>query len=155
MQVNQRGEQSLNLFDLRYGLCGDSSKPQEKFVRYVTPDRRFAVGGLSRAVVRLTGLGIGGVDSGESTTIRVFMNLPSANADTPRGHSKCVAEVSVVWAGSPVSIAQEIDDSKARSAIGEGDITLSIVAEAGVSFWFKGLYLALLANAESKRVLVS
>jgi L-asparaginase len=147
MQVNQRGEQSANLFDLRYGSCGVSTKPEPRFVKYVTPDRRFDVSRLSRAVIRITGLGLAGVTVGDSTTIRVFMNLPSATAETPLPHPKCIAEVSVVWTGAPLSVAQEIDDTRARSAIGEGDITLSIVSGKDILFWFQGLYLALFAKA--------
>ena len=87
------------------------------------------------------------VTVGDSTTIRVFMNLPSATAETPLPHPKCIAEVSVVWTGAPLSVAQEIDDTRARSAIGEGDITLSIVSGKDILFWFQGLYLALFAKA--------
>jgi L-asparaginase len=40
MQVSQRGEQSENLFDLRYGGYGNSAEPQTEFRQYCTPDRR-------------------------------------------------------------------------------------------------------------------
>jgi len=147
MQVSQRGEQSENLFDLRYGVGGDSSDPVTKFDAYRTPDRRFEVSRLSKAVVRLSGLGLSGVKQGKNTVIRIYMNLPSAKADTDSNHPRCIAEIPVVWEGKPINIAHEIEDHKARGAIGQGDVTLSVVAPDGVKFWFEGLYLALFAKA--------
>lgn len=147
MQVSQRGEQSENLFDLRYGPCGDVSKPEEKFQEYVTPDRRFKVYKLSKAVVRFSKLMLTGITEGESVNVRVFMNLPSADSNTKADHPRCVMDVPVVWTGEPLNLISEIENEKARSALGESDVTLSVVAPEGVKFWFEGLYLALFAKA--------
>ncbi|MGA2434412.1 MAG: asparaginase, partial [Bryobacteraceae bacterium] len=141
MQVSQRGEQSENLFDLRYGGCGSAEAPQESFHQYCTPDRRFDVGRLTKAVVRLSGLGVDGVKVGDGIQVRVFMNLPSANSQTPATHQRCIGAFPMVWRGDPVNLLQELEDEKARSAIGDGDVTLSVVAERGVRVWFEGLYL--------------
>lgn len=148
MQVNQRGEQSQNLFDLRYGRCGDAGEPQERFVRYVTPDRRLDVRCLRRAVVRLSGLELVGVEKGSAANIRVFMNMPTASADTPSEHQRCVAEIHTVWNSRPLNLAVVLDDAKTKSLLGDGDITLTVVgASPKVRFWFKGLYLAIFADA--------
>jgi L-asparaginase len=147
MQVSQRGEQSENLFDLRYGTCGTATDPKDVFHQYCTPDRRFEVEHLSKAVVRVSGLGLSGVSIGAATQIRIFMNLPSANAKTSVDHPRCVANFSVVWNGKAVDLLQQLEDVKAKSAIGQGDVTLSVVSDEGVRFWFAGLYLALFARA--------
>lgn len=155
MQVSQRGEQSENLFDLRYGSCGESSResdePSEKFKeqfrKYLTPDRRFNVSRLSKAVVRFSGLSISGVEKGKSINIRVFMNLPSADSSTQADHPRCMMDAPVVWEGEPLNLINEIENEKARSALGDGDVTLSVVAPEGVKFYFDGLYLALFAKA--------
>src|ERR1039458_3691859 len=99
MQVSQRGEQSENLFDLRYGPCGKKSEPQGKFTAYKTPDRRFEVDKMTRAVIRLSGLGISGAKDGESVIVRIFMNKPTADAKTPAEDPRCVAELPLVWQG--------------------------------------------------------
>jgi L-asparaginase len=147
MQVSQRGEQSENLFDLRYGSCGNSSESKTSFANYCTPDRRFNVEHLSRATVRFSGLGFGNAAWGDSVGMRVFMNLPTADASTPADHPRCVADLSFVWNGELFNPTHVIEKRRARSAIGEGDVTLSVVADEGVEFWFDELYLALFAKA--------
>lgn len=148
MQVNQRGEQSQSLFDLRYGKCGSAEAPEQKFVHYVTPDRRLDITKLDRSVVRLTGLGLAGLEKGQSASIRVFMNLPSAAHDTPASHARCVADIDVEWRDQPLSVAVVLDDTKTKSVIGDGDITLTVVpSDPNVRLWFNGLYLALFALA--------
>lgn len=147
IQVNQRGEQSENLFDLRYGSGGSAATAIERFVEYRTPDRRFDRGQLTRAVIRFVDLGVAEANLGESVSIRVFMNMPSANGDTPPGHPRCVADLPVVWEGKPQSLAHIIETTKAKSLIGDGDVTLTVVVPTGKKMWFDGLYLALFAKA--------
>lgn len=53
----------------------------------------------------------------------------------------------VVWEGEPLNLISEIENDKARSALGDGDVTLSVVAPEGDRFWFDGLYLALFTKA--------
>jgi len=146
MQVNQRGEQSENLFDLRFGACGRKSEPVERFAGYRTPDRRFEVGKMTRAVIRLSGLGISGAHDGEPVTIRIFMNKPTADARTAADDPRCVAELPLVWNSQPINEARIIELIKARSVIGDSDVTLSVVAPEGKRLWFDGLYLALFAG---------
>ena len=151
MQVSQCGEQSENLFDLRYGGCGGKYGNQieaiDKFDHYLTPDRRFDNREMSRAVIRIQELGLVGVEIGEMVKIRVFMNKPAAKSDTPVDDPRCVAEFSTIWIGEIENHVQLIVDEKAHASIGDGDITLSVRTDEGVSFWFKGLYLALFARA--------
>lgn len=147
MQVDQRGEQTENLFDLRYGECGNTDEKRDKFDHYITPDRRFNVKRMSRAVVRFQGLAIAGVTKQEKVNIRVFMNKPSAKADTNASDQKCVAEFSFDYEGEPVNLVREIERNVARSSIGDGDVTLSVRADKDLTFSFEGLYLALFSKA--------
>jgi L-asparaginase len=149
MQVNQRGEQSQNLFDLRYGASGNRDEPGDKpFVHYVTPDRRLDVRRLSRAVVRFSEFGAVGVDRGQRVTVRVFMNFPTASVETSSDHPRCVATIDLVWDGTPVNLASELDENRTRNVIGDADITLTVVAsDPKVKVWFKGLFLAIFARA--------
>jgi L-asparaginase len=147
MQVSQRGEQSQNLFDLRYDGCGNKSEPKEVFSQFRSPDRRFVVGRLNRAVVRLSGLGVSGPAIGDTVSIRVFMNMPSADASTPANHPRCVANLAFLWEGKPVNPIGVIERDLARSVIGDGDVVLTVVADPDVTFWFEGLFLALFTQA--------
>ncbi len=147
MQVNQRGEQSENLFDLRFGECGNEKDSQTEFRQFLTPDRRLDVTRYSKGVVRFSGLGFQGVTEGDSIKIRVFMNMPRANSETPSDEPRCIMERHVTWKGEPINLAHIIDDNRARSSLGDGDITLSVVVPEGIQFWFNGLFLALFATA--------
>ena len=147
MQVSQRGEQSENLFDIRYGECGNESEPVSEFTDYRTPDRRFSVGRLSRAVIRLSRFGLEGPKKGETVPVRIFMNLPNASVDTLPTHTRCVADLRVTSGGEEINLAHEIDNGVARASIGADDITLTIVVPENCKFWFGGLYLALFAKA--------
>lgn len=147
MQVSARGEQSENLFDLRYGGCGNPEEPKDRFDAFCTPDRRFSVDRLTRAVIRFAKLGIASTSPQDTPEIRVFMNFRSASTETKPSHPRCVARFPIVWENVELNLIQQIDDTKARSNIGEGDITLTVVASPGCQFWFSGLYLALFAEA--------
>ena len=147
MQVSQRGEQSENLFDLRYGKCGNKDEDQTKFDHYLTPDRRFKVRRMSRAVVRFQGLGVIGGKKGKEEKIQVFMNKPSAIYNDTERDPRCIAEFVIDGSGKANNSVQVVSDEIARSSIGDGDITLSVRAKDGVRFWFEGLYLALFAKA--------
>ena len=146
LQVSQRGEQSENLFDLRYGALGRKSEPKADFTGYQTPDRRFKVAQMSRAVLRFSGLGIEAA-KGESVNVRVFMNKPSATPETPADDVRCVADIPLVWDEQPQNLAHVIEINKAKSVIGDSDVTLKVVVSGGKKFWFDGLFLALFAKA--------
>lgn len=146
LQVSQRGEQSENLFDLRYGSNGSSSEAKSEFVAYKQPDRRFKREHMSRAVLRFSGLGIS-TAKGEKVNVRVFMNKPSATADTAANDPRCVADIPLAWDGQGQNLAHLIEIGQARSIIGDSDVTLKVVVSGGKEFWFDGLFLALFAKA--------
>ena len=147
MQVSQRGEQSYNQFELRCGSCADSSAPQEAFHCVLKPDHRFEPSRLSKAIVRFSRLGLSGLRSTENASLRVFINHPGATAATPSDHPSCAAQLPLVWDGTPLNPVFVIEDQSARSAIGEGEVTVSVVVDEGVRLWFQGLSLALFAKA--------
>lgn len=147
MQVSQRGEQTVNMFDVAYGQIGNSSEAKFSFHQFRTPDARFKADRLSRASIRISGLGLSGVEPGTKTQVRVFMNLPSSTWGTPISHDRCVFNREIEWQGQPISIIEELDDTTTRSCLGDGDITLSVVTDEGVSFWMSGLFLTLFAKA--------
>jgi L-asparaginase len=146
MQINQRGEQSENLFDLRYGAAGTKDEPVPRFVQTKSPDYRLDRDRVSRTVVRLSGVGFVGVEEGEKVTIRIFMNKGSANAETPRDDPNFIAEVCATWEGQPLTLIQDVT-REAIQAMGRSDILLSVVPLGGVRIWFKGLCLALFSRA--------
>ena len=144
MQVNQRGEQSENLFDLHFGSGGNASQPISAYRNFRTPDRRLTAHRLTRATLRLSGLGVAGLLTGQPVQLRVFMNLASADQATSREHDRCIAELDFTWEGTPIDHAVQLDDSKLRSVLGESDVLLSVVGPQ--KFWFNSLNLTLLTK---------
>ena len=68
MQINQRGEQTGNLFDLRYGPGGNASNALEVASQSARPSGQFRKSRLSRAVLRVSGLGLDSNCSNQAIT---------------------------------------------------------------------------------------
>ena len=84
-----------------------------------------------------SGVGISGANAGESVTIRIFMNKPTADAKTPADDPRCVAELPLVWQGQPINEARIIELTKARSVIGDSDVSTngSLVGAVNLAPW--------------------
>jgi L-asparaginase len=147
MQVNQRGEQSENLFDLRYGSCGSENQPRDRFEGTEIPDNKLVRDRVKRAAVRLSGVTFSDVREGDKVTLRVFMNDPLALYNEGTTNKHCVAEFVVDWMGEPLTLIQDIT-SKWSTVCGDSGISLSVLLQEGAKMRFDGLYLALFAKAE-------
>ncbi|MFK5975964.1 MAG: asparaginase [Sulfurovum sp.] len=146
LQISQRGEQSENLFDLRYG---ELSKKDKKSVstNTVQPDGRLRLDNLSKAVVRISNLTMVGAKKGENVKINIFMNMPRATNDTDSSDNKCVASFEFVWDGKSQILLQDITD-RAKHILQQGEIILSVVSpDENITFHYDGLYLALFSKA--------
>lgn len=152
MQISQRGEQTENLFDLRFGgISQDQAK--EKFTAAVSPDGRLDRNRISRAMLRISSLGVVGAVNGEKIHVRVFMNMPSANLDTSVDEERCIAEIEFTDDGKAETRMKNITH-KTQNVIGNGEVILTLVAEKEtgktrekVPIYFEGLYIAVYAKA--------
>jgi hypothetical protein len=144
LQISQRGEQSENLFDLRYGAC---AQPQAAYRASRTPSPRLEADALTRAVIRFSALGLKGAAVGQSVPLLVFLNQPEASGNEIASSPCCVAMLQFVWDGSSSNQAAMLDLAKARSVMGAGGVTLNIVAPPGVQFQFEELCLTLSTQA--------
>ena len=148
MQISQRGEQTENLFDLRYGAIAENL-PVSLFTASTSPDGRLDRERISRAMLRISGLGVAGVTDGERVDIQVFMNMPRADHTTDLSEERCVATLSFVHeADKPIQMRIQNITYKAQHVIGNGDVILTLVTGSpDVKVFFKGLYLAIYAKA--------
>ncbi len=148
MQISQRGEQTENLFDLRYGAVA-AGDPVSVFTASAAPDGRLDRDRISRAMLRLSGLGVKGVEDGERVDVRVFMNMPRADHRTTVDEARCVASISFVHeADKPVQTRMQNITYKTQNVIGSGDVILTLVTSSPqVKLFFKGLYLAVYAKS--------
>ncbi len=78
MQIDQRGEQSQNLFDLVY-RASRTERTNSRYSEYVVPDRRFNRAELNAVVLRVRGMRVE-IDQlkAAGSAIYVFMNHPNA-----------------------------------------------------------------------------
>jgi L-asparaginase len=147
MQINQRGEQSESLFDLRYGSAGDEQHPIEINRADVQPTGKFRKEYLNRAILRISGLSFTDINVGDEFEIRVFINLPNANRDTPERDPHRATTFSESYAGPSKTLIKDITPYIRRFAEVGRDISITVVSMKGGKFWYKGLFVGLFARA--------
>jgi L-asparaginase len=157
MQINQRGEQSQNLFDLVYDETRMEMSP-EKYSEYVLPDRRFNRDYLSNAVLRIRDMRIEfDNDKIKNPAIYVFMNFPKAETRTIEeldpgeepGHPRLVRKIDLKIddVGKSFPVVESLSKEQIRNIIGDSDIVLTLVPSKGVKFAFERLSLSLFTRA--------
>ena len=162
MQISQRGEQTENLFDLRFGGIA-KEKATSTFTNAFVPDGRLDRNRISRSMLRISGLGVEGAKQGELVRIRVFMNMPSASHTTnEQKEERCVAVIEFSYdPSSPRQTRMKNITYKTQNVIGNGDVILTLVADRSpavdsaivercfepVRIFFDGLYIAVYAKA--------
>lgn len=143
MQISQRGEQSLNLFDLAFKTPGKMA--DNPWSDFVTPDRRFNPDSLDSAVLRIKGLSVGVKEkSQEPHLLDVYMNYPAASIDDlgRENHPRRVHRIQLPGSGN-IDVSEKLPRGKIRNIIGDSDATLTFVPSEGVSFNFEKLTLAM------------
>jgi L-asparaginase len=141
LQINQRGEQSEDLFDVRYGEC---LTPVSAHRVSASPPGGFRKSHLNRAVLRISGLELEDKSASEFR-LHVFINLPTATVDTSTEDPHCVA----IFEGTDRKPKTQMSDITAhvqRFAEDGKAITITIVEAGGRSFSYSGLYLAIFAR---------
>jgi L-asparaginase len=141
MQINQRGEQSQNLFDLNFKPVAETDKPYSDFI---VPDRRFDPRVLSAAVLRIKGLKASIPPDVPNPVLDVYMNLPTARAETlerpdvPRRLHRIALQ-----RNSTFDVVESLSKEKVKNIIGDSDVVLTFVASPGVKFGFDKLSLSI------------
>ena len=161
MQISQRGEQTENLFDLRFGGV-EKGKAASTFTNAFVPDGRLDRNRISRSMLRISKLGVEGANQGDTVRIRVFMNMPAATHATSTEEERCVAVLDFAYESEhPHQTRMKNITYKTQNVIGNGDVILTLIADkllAGpdnreqpryeaVKIFFSGLYIAVYAKA--------
>jgi len=149
LQINSKGEQTENLFDLRFGEVMEGSVA-DSVAMSVIPGNRFFINKMTRAVVRFSEFVVTGAEDGEIIKINIFMNKPKANADTPGTDDHCIANFEFKYENKPIQLLREVTENT-KKVIKDGPITLSVVSpNESLKFHFKGLYLALFSKSKDR-----
>ncbi len=148
-QINQRGEQSESLFDVRYPGKGYESEPIEEAVTVTArPSGQFAKEDLARGVVRFAGGGVKGARAGEPVSFKLYVNLPSADRATGDDVPQFAGTLTETVTGdASMTLIRDITPTLVNVAETGRPINLTLVAPEGVSFWFGGAYLNLFTSA--------
>ncbi len=141
MQINQRGEQSQNLFDFNFKTTQANDKP---FSDFIVPDRRFDPTALSAAVLRIKKLTATVADGTENPVLDVYMNFPTAKADTleREDHPRRLHRIEL-QSGATFDVVQQLSKERVKNVIGDSDVVLTFVASPGVKFGFEKLSLSI------------
>jgi L-asparaginase len=141
MQINQRGEQSQNLFDFNFQTVAMTAEP---FADYIVPDRRFDPTALSAAVLRIKNLSVILPESAKNPVLDVYMNFPTARAETilTDEHPRRLHRIELSDDIIP-DVVQPLSKEKVKNIIGDSDLVLTFVASPGVSFGFEKLSLSM------------
>lgn len=143
MQINQRGEQTENLFDLRFGGLKETNN---EYINSISPDGRLDRNRISNAMLHISGFAVEGAQANTEYELRVFMNMPNANHETSVEEDRCVAVLHYSF-GEDETVTQTLMRNityKCHNVIGSGDVILKLVsADPNVKFTFGGLFIAL------------
>ena len=146
MQISQRGEQTENLLDLRFGKVSQE-EAKDTYTNAVSPDGRLDRNRISSSMLRISDLGVMGANVGDRVKLHVFMNMPSAGRETSLDENRRVASFNFVWDGEASTRMQNITHAT-QNVIGSGDVILTLVGESpDIKLYFSGLYIALYAKA--------
>ena len=141
MQINQRGEQSQNLFDLNFKTTQMTNKP---FSDFIVPDRRFDPSALSAAVLRMKKLTVDIASGTPNPVLDVYMNFPAAKVETLErdDHPRRLHRINL-GNNSTFDVVQSLSKERVKNVIGDSDVVLTFVGSPGVKFGFEGLSLSI------------
>ena len=146
LQINQRGEQTGSLFDVRYGAFGKEREPQTTVKASARPSGQFRKSDLQRAVLRISGIGFTDTEEGENIGLRVFINLPGASSSTPDSDPHFAVEFEQEYVGSDNTVLLQDVTPTVKRVVEEGrPINITLVPGDGKKIWCRALYLALFA----------
>jgi L-asparaginase len=153
MQINQRGEQSQSLFDVRYGDSEGKDGGLYHLIiqKSAKPSGQFRKSKLVRGVLRISGAEFRGENlSGvQVVKVKMFINFPSASSQTSEKdpHFAGILEANYdSESGDKVALIKDITPT-IKKIVDEGrPINITLIPTDGVEIRFNGLYLALFAK---------
>ena len=148
LQQNLRGEQSENLFELRYGKSESKDGPQQKYVELTgRPPGPFQKDNLRRAILRVSGVGFENKEMGAEIKLHAFVGLPDNVAFGNTSADEYAGELAAFYKGEEDTVLLlDITDAIKRVYTKDGSpIYVSLVSED--KFWFRGLFVTLFARA--------
>ena len=156
MQIDQRGEQSQNMFDFIFKV--KDKLDSNSHVDFVVPDRRFSADYINVVTLRIKNLKVKTDTDSKKTEkkktgvvgqIYLFMNMPHAKLDALKEgtHPRLIHAIDIKGNEFTGDIVQSLRKDQVKNIIGDSDIVLSLVPSEGLQFSFDKLNLAFLTQA--------
>jgi L-asparaginase len=144
LQINQRGEQSESLFDLRFG--GKSAPKDARSVHkaHAEPSGQYDKERLKKAVLRISGLHVLAPDA--LVDICVYVNFPEATPETDPMDKHCAARFHGCYGAGETLLADVTNTVNQFTERGRR-IHLTVISRTGAGCWYEGLSLALFTFA--------
>ena len=144
LQQNLRGEQSENLFELRYGKSLNSPATQYAELSE-RPPGPFKKDELRRAILRVSGVGVENKKPEEPVCIHTFIGLPEKMDDM--SVSEYAGEMTVPYAGEKDTVLLlDITETLKKVYTKDGS-PIYVSLKSDEKFWFRGLFVTLFAQA--------
>ncbi len=147
LMLDQRGEQSFNLYELDYPAAGRKSEPVDLASASANPVGPVSRARLSRAVLRIHGLGISDVKRGETFALRLFVNSSGIKSDTSAEDVRCAGEFEAVYQGGGSTLVVADVTAGVRRLMEESrPFHLTLTADRK-HFWYRRMELALMVTS--------
>jgi L-asparaginase len=146
MLISQRGEQSLDLFELEFPV--PNGFVQDSWSGSVTIDRRFDALAVSGATLRLDNMLAcfeGGTTRADISVYAAFSTHVPKKADGS-DHSQLLQRISLDRRGS-CNIVEQLSVEPIQCLTGTGNLTLALIPSGGVRFSFDKLSLSMFTRA--------
>jgi L-asparaginase len=149
-QIDQRGEQSESLIDIRYEGKGTRANPIDGPITVsARPAGQFNKDGINRAVARFAGLCLSNTKPGDAVSLALFVNMPGADRKTSITVPQCAGVLEgVVGADGKALLIRDITATVRRVVEPGRPINLTLVPPAGKALWFQGAYLNMFTRGD-------
>lgn len=145
MQKDQRGEQSVNVFNFIY----DEAMTKDDV--YPAPAKQVPSGfekeKISAANIRINDAKLVGKISEGEIELALFMNLPNADASTDTSTPQCLGTVKSPYRGKPENLIIPCTDKVSQLLNPKRPVQLTVVSKNGQVVEWEGLFMAIYTDA--------
>ncbi|MEW6282167.1 MAG: asparaginase [Candidatus Eremiobacterota bacterium] len=147
LMLDQRGEQSLNMYELDYPAAGRRHDPVPVAGASARPAGPISRARLRKAVLRIYGLGLSDTRRGEELELRVFLNASGITPETPPDDVRCAGVIRQTYQGpGSTLIIADLTPGVRRLMDEERPFQLTLTA-GRKHFWYRRMELALAVSA--------
>ena len=148
LQINQRGEQSVDLFELRFGAQGSKESPKEILKVTAQPLATFKKENLQRAILRIIGLRFSELNEEDKFELQAYLNVMTPfDHENGKSHGHCAALFSGKYREAESTLIKEIKSNLFDWPEQGREITITLLPILGGKIWCQDLSLDLFCKS--------